>query len=130
MNTKLEQIINELKGLTLLETSELVNLLEITFGINASEFNSVALKNSNANDISANEIQEEKTSFDVSLIEVPADKKIAVLKIIRNITGLGLKESKDIVDNIPKLIKEKISKEESETIKAELETVGAKVLIK
>jgi large subunit ribosomal protein L7/L12 len=130
MNTKLEHIINELKGLTLLETSELVNLLETTFGISASEFNTVALKNSNANDLPANEIQEEKTSFDVSLIEIPADKKIAVLKIIRNITGLGLKESKDIVDNIPKLIKEKVSKEESETIKAELEIVGAKVLIK
>ena len=73
---------------------------------------------------------EEKSSFDITLIEVPADKKIAVLKIVRNLTGLGLKESKDIVDNVPKLLKEGATKEESESIKKELEASGAKITIK
>ena len=76
------------------------------------------------------EAVEEKTQFDVILDSVPADKKIAILKIVRNVTGLGLKESKDIVDNVPKTVKEGATKEESETIKKELEAAGAKVTIK
>jgi large subunit ribosomal protein L7/L12 len=76
------------------------------------------------------EAVEEKSSFDITLTEVPADKKIAVLKIVRNLTGLGLKESKDIVDNVPKLLKEGATKEESESIKKELEASGAKITIK
>ena len=70
-----------------------------------------------------------KTSFDVILTEVPAEKKISILKAIRNLTGLGLKESKDIVDNVPKVVKEGVTKEESDNIKKELETAGAKVSI-
>ena len=73
---------------------------------------------------------EEKTAFDVILDSVPADKKIAILKIVRNVTGLGLKESKDIVDNVPKLLKEGASKEEGETIKKDVEAAGGKVTIK
>ena len=73
---------------------------------------------------------EEKTQFDIILSDVPADKKIAILKIVRNITGLGLKESKDIVDNVPKVLKESVSKEESETIKKEIEAAGGKVTLK
>jgi large subunit ribosomal protein L7/L12 len=76
------------------------------------------------------EAVEEKVAFDIILTEVPADKKIAILKIVRNLTGLGLKESKDIVDNVPKVLKEGITKDESESIKKELETAGAKVSIK
>ena len=76
------------------------------------------------------EAAEEKTSFDIVLDAVPADKKIAILKIVRNVTGLGLKESKDIVDNVPKTLKEGSTKEEVETIKKELEAAGAKVVIK
>ena len=76
------------------------------------------------------EAVEEKTQFDVILDSVPADKKIAILKIVRNVTGLGLKESKDIVDNVPKVLKESISKEESETIKKEIEAAGGKILLK
>ena len=76
------------------------------------------------------EAVEEKSSFDITLTEVPADKKIAVLKIVRYLTGLGLKESKDIVDNVPKLLKEGATKEESESIKKELEASGAKITIK
>jgi len=71
-----------------------------------------------------------KTSFDVTLSDVPADKKIAVLKIVRNVTGLGLKESKDIVDNVPKILKEGATKEESENIKKDVEAAGGKVTIK
>jgi large subunit ribosomal protein L7/L12 len=74
-------------------------------------------------------VVEEKTSFDVILTEVPAEKKISILKAIRNLTGLGLKESKDIVDNVPKVVKEGVTKEESDNIKKELETAGAKVSI-
>ena len=78
----------------------------------------------------AAEAVEEKTQFDIILSDVPADKKIAILKIVRNITGLGLKESKDIVDNVPKVLKESVSKEESETIKKEIEAAGGKVTLK
>jgi large subunit ribosomal protein L7/L12 len=128
MNDKLNTIIEQLKNLTLLEASQLVKEIENVFGVDTSV--SAAPMNI-INTSSANtEAVEEKTSFDISLIEVPADKKIAILKIIRNVTGLGLKESKDIVDNIPKLVKEGVSKEESETIKKELEEAGAKVSIK
>ena len=76
------------------------------------------------------EAVEEKVAFDVVLTEVPADKKIAILKIVRNLTGLGLKESKEIVDNVPKLLKEGITKDESESIKKEMEAAGAKVTVK
>ena len=76
------------------------------------------------------EAAEEKTAFDITLTEVTADKKIAVLKIVRNVTGLGLKESKDIVDNVPKLLKEGATKDESENIKKEIEAAGGKVTIK
>jgi large subunit ribosomal protein L7/L12 len=70
---------------------------------------------------------EQKTSFDIVLQEVPADKKIAILKVVRNFTGLGLKESKEIVDNVPKLLKEGVSKEEAEKVKKEIEEIGGKV---
>jgi large subunit ribosomal protein L7/L12 len=73
---------------------------------------------------------EEKTEFDLILEEVPADKKIAILKVVRNVTGLGLKESKDIVDNIPKVLKEGATKEESEKVQKEIEAAGGKVTIK
>jgi large subunit ribosomal protein L7/L12 len=78
----------------------------------------------------AAEAVEEKTAFDIVLEMVPADKKIAILKIVRNVTGLGLKESKDIVDNVPKTLKEGSTKDEVETIKKELEAAGAKVTVK
>lgn len=131
MNEKLSNIIQELKTLTLLEAAELVKEIETVFGVDTS------ISLGNVNSLPAQfaalpvvEAVEEKTSFDILLTEVPADKKIAILKIIRNVTGLGLKESKDIVDNVPKLVKEGITKEESETIKKDLEALGGKVTIK
>jgi large subunit ribosomal protein L7/L12 len=130
MNDKLTNIVEQLKSLTLLEAAELVKEIETVFGVDTSiSVGSVGMTMPQAAAAPA-EAAEEKTSFDLILENVPADKKIAVLKIVRNVTGLGLKESKDIVDNVPKLLKEGASKEESETIKKELEAAGGKVTIK
>jgi large subunit ribosomal protein L7/L12 len=129
MSEKLTNIIEQLKTLTLLEASELVKEIETVFGVDTSvSVASVAMPGAGA--AAPAEAAEEKTAFDVTLTEVPADKKIAILKIVRNVTGLGLKESKDIVDNVPKLLKEGATKEESESMKKELEAAGGKVTIK
>lgn len=127
MSEKLNTIIEQLKSLTLLEAAELVTEIEKVFGVDTSI--SMAPVASMGGAIAPVEAAEEKTSFDVTLSEVPTDKKIAVLKIVRGVTGLGLKESKEIVDNVPKLLKEGATKEESEKIKKELEESGAKVTI-
>lgn len=129
MSEKLDTIIEQLKSLTLLEAAELVSEIEKVFGVDTSA--SVASGPVAAVAVQAvAEVVEEKTSFDVILTEVPADKKIAILKIVRNVTGLGLKESKDIVDNTPKVLKEAASKEESDAIKKEIEAAGGKVNLK
>ena len=130
MNEKLTSIIEQLKTLTLLEASELVKEIEKTFGVDTSVSAAPTMMMSGGPAAAPVEAAEEKVAFDIVLTEVPADKKIAILKIVRNVTGLGLKESKDIVDNVPKTVKEGATKEESETIKKELETAGAKVTIK
>ena len=131
MSEKLTSIIEQLKTLTLLEAAELVTEIEKVFGVDTSISVSagplVALAAAPA---AAAEVEAAQSEFEVTLTEVPADKKIAVLKIVRCVTGLGLKESKDIVDNVPKVVKEAASKEESEKIKAEFEATGAKVTIK
>ena len=130
MSEKLTAIIEQLKSLTLLEASELVTEIEKVFGVDTSvSVASVAMASPAAAAAPA-EAAEEKTAFDITLSEVTADKKIAVLKIVRNVTGLGLKESKDIVDNVPKLLKEGATKDESENIKKEIEAAGGKVTIK
>ena len=128
-NEKLTNIIEQLKTLTLLEAAELVKEIETVFGVDTSVSvaTGVAVPQVAA---APTEAAEEKTSFDLTLTDVPADKKIAVLKIVRNVTGLGLKESKDIVDNVPKVLKEGATKEESESIKKEVEAAGGKVTIK
>jgi len=129
MSEKLTAIIEQLKSLTLLEASELVTEIEKVFGVDTSvSVASVAMAAPAA--AAPAEAAEEKTAFDITLTEVTADKKIAVLKIVRNVTGLGLKESKDIVDNVPKLLKEGATKDESENIKKEIEAAGGKVTIK
>lgn len=134
MNTKINKIVDELKSLTLLECVSLIKEIEKNFELDTSA--STNIINSLSSETLEKNIQndalqiEEKSSFNIVLLEVPADKKIAVLKIVRNLTGLGLKESKEIVDNVPKQIKEGVSKEESEAIKKELETLGAKIDIK
>jgi large subunit ribosomal protein L7/L12 len=127
--SKVTEILEQLKSLTLLEAADLVKQIEDTFNVSASApVGSISMV-ANASNSLVQEV-EEKTEFDLVLEEVPADKKIAVLKVVRTLTGLGLKEAKDLVEATPKNIKEGASKEEVETAKKQLEDAGAKVKIK
>ena len=127
MSDKINQIIEELKTLTLLEASELVAQIEETFGVDASAAAGGAVVMAAAGP--AEEV-EEKTEFDVSLDEVPADKKIAILKVVRGITGLGLKEAKELVESAPKVVQEGIAKDAAEEAKKQIEDAGGKVSLK
>ena len=130
MSEKLDSIIEQLKTLTLLEAAELVTEIENVFGVDTSvSVGAVAVAGPVAG-TTDNTTTDEQTEFDVILSEVASDKKIAVLKVVRNITGLGLKESKEIVDNTPKVLKEGASKEEGETIRKDIEAAGGKVELK
>ena len=125
MSEKIEKIIEELKTLSLLEASELVSQIEETFGVDASASmggGAVVMATAGAG---AEEV-EEKTEFNVMLDEVPSDKKIAILKVVRTLTGLGLKEAKELVESAPKQIQEAIAKEAAEDAKKQLEDAGAK----
>ncbi|HWQ75293.1 MAG TPA: 50S ribosomal protein L7/L12 [Syntrophomonas sp.] len=124
--SKVQEVIDIVKGLTVLELSELVKALEEEFGVSAAAPVAVAAAPAAA---AAGAAEEEQTEFDVILASV-GDKKINVIKVVREITGLGLKEAKDLVDAAPKPIKEKINKEEANEIKAKLEEAGAGVEIK
>ena len=131
MNDKLNKIVEELKTLTLLEAAELVKEIEEVFGVDTSvSVGAVAMAAPVAAAGGDGGGGDDQSSFDVSLDDVPSDKKIAILKIVRNVTGLGLKEAKEVVDNVPKLVKEGATKEESASIKKELEAAGAAVDIK
>ena len=125
MENKIKFFLEELKLLTLLEATQLVKAIETTFQVDITP----DLLPTVATAIPALEIIEEKITFNVILSEVPMAKKIAILKIVRAITGLGLKESKDIVDNVPKLLKEGLTKEDSGAILKEIEALGGKVII-
>jgi large subunit ribosomal protein L7/L12 len=127
MSAATDQILEQLKTLSLLEASELVKQIEEAFGVSAAAPTGGMMMAPTA---TAAEPEEEKTEFDVILEEVPADKKIAVLKVVRTLTGLGLKEAKDLVESTPKAVKEAISKGDAETAKKELEEAGGKVAIK
>ena len=127
MSDKINQIVEELKTLTLLEASELVSAIEETFGVDASAVAGGGMVMAAA---APTEAAEEKTEFDISLDEVPADKKIAVLKIVRGITGLGLKEAKELVESAPKVIQEGVAKDAAEDAKKQIEEVGGKVSLK
>lgn len=124
MSDKIMNLIEEVKGLTVLELSELVHALEEEFGVSAAAPVAVA-----AAPAAAAPAAEEKTEFDVILANAGAEK-IKVIKVVREITGLGLKEAKEVVDNAPKAIKEGVSKEDAESIKAKLAEVGATVEVK
>lgn len=121
----IEELSEKLSNLTILEATELVKILEKKWGISSANNinNNIAIENREE------EKKEIKSEFDVLLTDV-GDKKIQVVKILREITGLGLKESKDIVDKLPGLIKSKINKKEAEMIKEKIEEQGAKVEIK
>jgi len=120
-----EEIVAAIGNLTVLELAELVKALEEKFGVTAS---APVIAVAPAAAAPAAEKVEEKTTFDVILVE--ASNKIQALKVVREITGLGLKEAKDLLDSLPKPIKEGVSKEEAEEIKKKFEAVGAKVEIK
>ena len=128
MSKKIEQIVNDLKTLTLLEASKLVKEIEKTFNIDtSSKFSPIApVVTSN----SENKKPEEKTEFDIVLEEVPKNKKITVLKTIRSLTQLGLKEAKTLVESVPQSIQKDITKKNAEDIKKKLEDAGAKVSLK
>ena len=127
MSEKIDQIVEELKTLTLLEASELVSKIEETFGVDASASAGGAVVMAAAGP--AEEV-EEKTELDVMLDEVPADKKIAVLKVVRSLTGLGLKEAKELVEAAPKLVQEGLAKDAAEDAKTQIEAAGGKVSLK
>jgi len=130
MSEKLDSIIEQLKSLTLLEASELVTEIEKVFGVDTSvSVGAVAVAAPVAGG-DAGGGSDDKTEFDVVLSEVAADKKIAVLKVVRNITGLGLKEAKELVESAPKTLKEGVAKADGETMKKELEEAGATVALK
>ena len=132
MSATTDQILEQLKTLTLLEASELVKQIEEAFGVSAAApaGGMMMMAPGAAAPGAAAEEVEEQTEFDVILEEVPADKKIAILKEVRNITGLGLKEAKDLVESTPKPVKEAIAKEAAEDAKKALEAAGAKVTVK
>ncbi|MBC8588117.1 50S ribosomal protein L7/L12 [Paratissierella segnis] len=123
---KVLNLIEEVKNLTVLELSELVKALEEEFGVSAAAPMAVAAAPQAA---AAAPAAEEKTEFDVVLASVGAEK-IKVIKVVRELTGLGLKEAKELVDNAPKAVKEGASKDEADQIKAKLEEVGAQVEVK
>jgi large subunit ribosomal protein L7/L12 len=130
MSAVTDEIVEKLKGLTLLEASELVKQIEEAFGVSAAApAGGMMMMAAGAAAAPAEEV-EEKTEFDVVLEEVPADKKIAILKVVRTITGLGLKEAKDLVEAAPKAVKEAAAKADAEDIKKQLEEAGGKVSIK
>ena len=124
MSEKVTAMIEEIKGLTVLELSELVHALEEEFGVSAAAMAAPAAGGAAA------AAAEEKTEFDVVLAGFDAAAKIKVIKVIRELTGLGLAEAKGFVESAPKAVKEGISKDEAEELKKQLEEAGAKVEIK
>ena len=131
MTGKISTLIDELKTLTLLEAAELVKQIEEVFDVDASTGGGVMMVNGGIGATSEEStVIEEKTEFDVSLENVPADKKIAILKVVRTLTGLGLKEAKEVVENTPKILKEALTKADAEAAKKTLEDAGATVNLK
>lgn len=124
--SKVNEVIELVKGLSVLELSELVKAFEEEFGVSAAAPVAVAAAGAAA---PAAEAAEEQTEFDV-ILKSAGDKKINVIKVVREVTGLGLKEAKDLVDGAPKAVKEKIEKAEAEELKKKLEEAGASVEVK
>lgn len=128
MSTTVEQIIEQLKTLTLIESAELVTQIEQTFGVDASASSvGIAMPAQDQNNMA--EAAEEKTTFDVMVEAIVAEKRVAVLKVIRKLTTLGLAEAKEFTTSLPKALKEGVSKEEAEETKKALEEVGVTVTI-
>ena len=121
-----DEILDAISSMTLIEVTELISAMETKFGVTAAAPVAAAA----AGPAAAAAPVEEQTEFTVILKEYPADKKVTVIKVIREITGLGLKEAKDLVDAAPKPVKEGISKADAEALKKQLEEAGAKAEIK
>ena len=130
MSAATDEILERLKSLTLLEAADLVKQIEDAFGVSAAApAGGMMMMAPGAGAAPAEEV-EEQTEFDVILEDVPADKKIAILKVVRTLTGLGLKEAKDLVESAPKPVKEAVAKDAAEDVKKQLEEAGAKVSVK
>jgi len=131
MSAATDQILEQLKSLTLLEAADLVKQIETAFGVSAAApaGGMMMMAAPGAAAAPAEEV-EEQTEFNVILEEFPADKKIAILKVVRSLTGLGLKEAKDLVESTPKPVKEAVAKDAAEDAKKQLEEAGAKVTVK
>lgn len=122
-----EDILNAISSMTLVEIVDLVKMMEEKFGVSAAAPVAMAAAPGAA---AAAAPVEEKTEFTVTLKEYPADKKVTVIKVIREVTGLGLKEAKDLVEGVPATVKDAVSKADAEKIKKSLEDAGAKVEVK
>ena len=122
-----DEIIKAIEGMTVIELAELVEVLKERFGVSTAMPSTVAVAPAAAPSAPT---AEEKTSFDVILSSVTADKKIQAIKVVRELTNLGLKEAKDLVEGAPKPVRTGVTKEEADTIKKRLEEVGAKVEVK
>jgi large subunit ribosomal protein L7/L12 len=123
-----EEIVNAIGNLSVLEVVELISDLEKKFGVTAAA--PVAVAAAAAPGAAAAAPAEEQTEFSVTLQEYPADKKVGVIKVVRELTGLGLKEAKDLVEGVPALVKEGVAKADVDTMKKKLEEAGAKVVVK
>ncbi|MBW4603632.1 MAG: 50S ribosomal protein L7/L12 [Calothrix sp. FI2-JRJ7] len=130
MSATTDEILDKLKGLTLLEASELVKQIEEAFGVSAAAPVGGMMMMPGVGAAAAAEPVEEQTEFDAILDSVPADKKIAILKIVRELTGLGLKEAKDLVEAAPKALFEGVAKDKAEDAKKRVEEAGGKVTVK
>lgn len=129
MSKKTEDLVHALSELSVLEMAELKTMLEDKWGVKAAAA-AVAVAAPAAGGAAPAAAAEEATDFQVTLTDAPADKKIAIIKVVREVTGLGLKEAKELVDSAPKTVKETAPKTEAEEIKKKLETAGAKVTLK
>jgi len=130
MSKKTEELVETLSELTVLEMSELKSALEEKWDVKAAAAAPIAVAAVAAGGEGSAEAAEEATDFQVTLQEVPADKKIAVIKVVREVTGLGLREAKEAVEGAPKVVKESAPKTEAEEIKKKFEEAGAKVELK
>ena len=130
MSATTDAIIEQLKSITLLEAAELVSQIEETFGVDASAPVGGGMVMAAGPAAGGGEATEEKTEFDVILDDVPSDKRIAVIKAVRALTSLGLKEAKGLIESCPKAVKEGVSKDDAEAAVKELEAAGGKASIK
>lgn len=130
MSTTTNEILDKLKSITLLEAAELVSQIEETFGVDASApVGGAFLVAPDAAGAVVSEIVEEKTTFDVIIEDVPSEKRVPVLKVVRDLTSLDLKQSKEAITSLPKVIQQGVSKDAAETAKKQLQEAGAKVKI-